>query len=44
MNQYAIVFEEIEAGVYMDTSEDFEWRGDISANYFNTESEEVVLV
>jgi len=44
MNQYAIVFEEIEAVVYMDKSEDYEWRGDNSANYCNTEPEEVVLV
>ncbi len=44
MNQYATIFEEIEAGVYRDKSEDYEWCGDISMNDFNTEPEEIVLV
>ena len=33
MNQYAIIFEEIEAGVYMDKSEDYEWCGDITVTF-----------
>ncbi len=44
MNQYAIIFEEIEAGVYMDKAEDYEWCGDASMNDSNTEPEEFVLV
>jgi hypothetical protein len=44
MNQYAIIFEEIEAGVYMDKAEDYEWCGDVSANESNIEPEEFVLV